>query len=343
MYATELAKLGHSVNLFTKVDRACDKDGVIYIPYQEWASEYHSQKWDALCSWMTPEPLKIAPSGAYRFFNQQVSDFGQCEPGWESYVDILAPLSHNHARHLRPMCSLPVHQWRILYNGTDTTQFRPGNKIRGKMIWASSHDRGLHWLLELFPKLKKEVPEAHLNIFYNFHGVRSFSGWTSSGTSQRDKFVEELGRRSRYTLEAIRRLKGKGVTVHESVSRETIRQEMATSQVLAYPLDPVRYTETFGVTVLEACASGTVPVICTADAFGELWSECSSIVDAPYSLHKDEYLSKLIRLMNNDVILNIMSNECVKYAYRFDWKPLVKGLETFLESRGKTGLPEVNW
>ena len=338
-----MARLGHSVNLFTKVPYAIQKDGIIFIPYQEWASTYHRQSWDALCSWMIPEPLKIAPPDAYRFFNQQVSDFGQCESGWESYVDTLAPLSHSHAHHMASMCSLPKERWRVLYNGTDTSYFKPGEKVPGKLIWASSHDRGLHWLLELFPQLLQAVPEANLHIFYNFNGVRAFSQWTASGNSPRDKFVEELGRRSRYTLESIRRLSSKNVTVHESVSRQTICDEMASSQVLAYPLDPVRYTETFGVTVLEACASGTVPIICQADAFKELWGDCSVAVDPPYHAHKREYLSNLIRVLCDDIYREGIAKRCVSHASQFDWNILGKNLETCLLTRGRSGLPEVKW
>jgi glycosyltransferase involved in cell wall biosynthesis len=347
-YATELARLGHSVNLFTKVNHAADKDGVIYIPYDEWRTTYCNQNWDSLLSWMNPEALKIAPPGAFRFFNQQVSDFGGCESGWEQYVDILAPLSYSHAKHVAPMCNMPQEKWRVLYNGTDTSFFRPAKKQPYKMIWASSHDRGLHWLLELFPSIKKQVPQAELHIFYNSHGIRSFASIPQQNLSDLTPGYpdghpwtvhnEELGRRARYTLEAMRRLSDKGVVFHDSVGRDRIRDEMASASVLAYPLDPVRYTETFGVTVLEAIASGAIPVLCLADAFEELWGTMGYNVPAPYQQHKPEFLKKLIMALNVEES-NINREIRLTYAKNFEWKTLAKNLEAHLVSRGTFGLP----
>lgn len=338
-YAIELAKLGHSVNLFTRVPHAADKDGVIFIPYHEWASTYHKQtNWDALISCMNPEPLLIAKSGI-RIFNQQVSDFGGCPPGWESHVDILAPLSFTHARHLSTLTHFPKSKYRILYNGTDVSQFHPLPKVDGKMIWASSHDRGLHWLLEAFPKIKRGYPKANLHIFYNFRGVHAFSDWTSSGNGPQDKFVEELGRRSRYTLHCLNKLKDHGVFCHESVSRDEIRKEMATSQVLAYPLDPVRYTETFGVTVLEACASGTIPVLCIDDSFEELWDDVSLNVRPPYRQNKDKFVELVVSALKGTDEAESIREKAIECAKKYDWKILAKNLDTFLQSRTLSGLP----
>lgn len=342
-YAIELGKLGHSVNLFTKVPYACSIDGILFLPYEEWGNTYHKQtNWDALISCMNPEPLSIAKSG-FKIFNQQVSDFGGCSPGWENHVDILAPLSHSHSRHLFNMTNFPKNKWRVLYNGTDNDEFRPGLKEDGKIIWASSHDRGLHWLLEAFPKIKNQYPKANLHIFYNFVGVRSFSEWQSNGDSSEAKFIEELGRRSRYVLNAINRLSHKDVHCHESVSRSQIRHEMSSSQVLAYPLDPVRYTETFGVTVLEACSSGVIPVLCTADAFGELWSDVSLNVPPPYPDHKDKFIEHVVSALNGGSHIEGLRQRAIQKSKQFSWPVLAKNLETFILSDGGAGLPEVKW
>jgi len=340
MFATELAKRGHSVTVFSNFTKIGKIGDVICCHYGEWASTYHSHEWNALCSFMTPEPLKIANPSAFRLFDQQVSDFKLCEPGWESYVDLLCPLSHSHARYMRSLTSFPSEKWRVINNGVDTSIFKPGDKIPGKMVWASSHDRGLHWLLEAFPKIKRRVPHAELHVFYNFAGLQHLYNIPENESSPH---MRELGQRSRYTVEALHRLREHGVFARDSVSREIIRDEMASAELLAYPCDPVHYTETFGVTVLEACASGAVPVLCAADAFDELWSEVCPNVPAPYSAHKQEYEDLVVNMLTDDMRRKQISELCIKHAKKFEWANLVCDLETCLTTRGKHGFPEVCW
>jgi glycosyltransferase involved in cell wall biosynthesis len=344
-YAMSMAKLGHAVTLFTKVTRPGEVEGVIMCPYEEWQQTYCQQDWDALCSWMTPEPLKHAKPGTFRLFDQQVSDFLGCEPHWESYVDILAPLSNSHANYLTQYTGFDRDRWRVAYNGVDCEKFRPQKKVPGKCIWASSHDRGLHWLLEAWPRVRAKVPHASLHIFYDFNGVEVFSkheGHDPSTVPGRN--FNELGQRSRYTLEALRRMEGKhGVHTYKSVSRDRIREEMSTSSVLAYPLDPIHYTETFGVTVLEACASGTVPVICAADCFNELWAPVSEHVPPPYPEHKGEFVAKLVDILNNTDKAAIRAVKCIEHARKFDWGVLSRTFERTLQTRGQDGMPRVTW
>jgi len=340
MFALEMAKRGHGVTIFTKVERVSDLGPITCCRYEEWESTYNSQPWDALCSWMTPEPLRTAPAGALRLFNQQVSDFGQCAPGWESWVDLVAPLSHSHARHLAPMCSVPRHKWRVMHNGVDPVDFSPAPKVPGKIIWASSHDRGLHWVLEAFPSIRRRVPHAELHVFYDFDGIEKFSSVPDSSHSP---LMRELGMRSRYSAEALRRLEGKGVHAHRSVSRRRIREEMATAEVLAYPCDPVRYTETFGVTVLEALACRTVPVLCTADSFGELWGGVAPHVPPPYALHKREWEDLVVRALTDFGWASSVSSVGQSYAHGFGWGGLASSLEQTLLTGGASGLPLVNW
>lgn len=345
MYALEVAKAGHGVTIFTKVSAIGDLTHPSYpgvrittLGDEEWGQTYCSQKWDVLLSWMTPGPLKTAPPGAMRIFNQQVSDFGQCEPGWEAYVDLVTPLSHSHARHLEKLCSVPRDKWRVMYNGVDTEAFRPAKKVPGKMIWASSHDRGLHWLLEAFPKIRARVSHAELHVFYDVDGMEKFSGVPDLDGSA---LMRELGMRSRYCKEALRRLEGKGVVLRGSVSRDVIRKEMAEAEVLAYPCDPVRYTETFGVTVLEAMASGALPVLCTSDSFGELWSRTPH-VPPPFADHKAEYVDLVVSALDRTPGRHD-TDSGLRYAEKFAWNGLGALLDQTLITRGAAGLFRVNW
>jgi glycosyltransferase involved in cell wall biosynthesis len=345
-YAEELTKLGHDVNLFTKFTTSdpLGGNGPYCIPYDQWESIYSKQSWDAACCWTVADPLSLVGPGIFRFLNHQCNGFSVSLSGWEKYVDIIAPLSHTHARALSKDTSFSKDKWRILYNGVDCSKFYPENKESGKLIWASSLDRGLHWLLESFPYIKRKAPNTELHVFYDFHSIEHAAEvYYPGGQPYFTNEHFELGNRARYILRALQKLEGKGVHVHKSVSRSRIEQEMKTSSILAYPLDSIYFTETFGVVVLEACASGTIPVLCLGDAFGELWGEVAESVPPPFKDHKNEYLEKLIKCLTDDAYRDNLSKKCVDHAKKFEWSVLAKGLEKCLLTKGQEGLPLVDW
>jgi glycosyltransferase involved in cell wall biosynthesis len=344
-FAAGLADMGHDVNIFTKFENNGKIGKARCFNYETWTNGTTGlQNWDAVFASTIADPLSFANPLSFRFLNHQCNGFSTSTPGWESYVDMIAPLSSTHAVRLSKETNFPKNKWKILHNGVDPEKFFPEKKEPGKIIWASSLDRGLHWLLEMFPSIKKAVPEATLHIFYDFHSIEYMAGlYAPGGHPSFNEEHFELGARSRYILHAIKQLEGKGVFAHRSVSRERIEKEMRTSTALIYPLDPIYFTETFGVVVLEACASGTVPVLCMDDAFGELWGKVSEGVPRPFRNFKKEFLQKSIHVLQDENYRNDMMDKCVSYAQKFDWNKLCVELEKCLMTRGNEGLPEVDW
>ena len=342
-FAEAMASMGHDVTLFSNFSAPGLFGMAKCSPYSEWESVYCKQSWDAACGWTMADPLFLASPGTFRFLNHQCNGFSTSPPGWEGHVDMIAPLSHTHARRIVHETGFPRDRWRVLYNGVDIVKFSPGVKVPGKIIWASSLDRGFHWMLSMFPALKRAVPNAELHVFYDFHSINHMAVEYVPGPVYITPVHLELGNRSRYILEGIRRMSGMGVHAHKSVSRDRMEEEMRTSSVLAYPLDAVYFTETFGVVVLEACASGTAPVICTDDAFGELWGSAAECVPPPFKDHRQEFFQKMVRLLTDEPYRAEVSERCVSHAKKFEWSVLASDLERCLKTRGAEGLPRVDW
>jgi glycosyltransferase involved in cell wall biosynthesis len=338
MYSIEMQKLGNDVTMFANFTHPGDVGDITCVPFHEWEEVYCNQKWDVVITFMSSEPLRHVKHGeTLRLFNQQNPIFNPSEREMD-FVDFLLPLSHSHANYLSGQSNFDKRRYRVMYNGVDNNAFDSSGfeKKRNKLIWASSHDRGLHWLLEIYPELKMIFPDITLDIYYGTHGLQSY-------VSNPDSVNRELLYRARYILNAIEKLKDFGVTLKGSVSREDMAVAMKESWSMVYPLDPIHYTESFGVSVLEACSCGTVPVICGADAFDELWSPVCLISPAPYSDNKNQFLSNVFEILECDEkTYEEYSNRCINYARKFNWKDLAVKFNEFINDTS-TGLEEVNW
>lgn len=328
-YARELARWGHVVTLVCNTDPG-SWEGVRFKPLVE-PDDFEAA--DAFVSWMSPAFPRSEPQDTrFRLYVEQCSDFGNTPWDWRPHVDCFGCLSRSHAEHLSRERPFDRASCRIVPNGVDLEEFRPLYKIRGRCVWASSHDRGLHHLLGAWPEIKRRAPHASLRVLYDPSGMRAFSQMPP----QPDGWPEELRRRSVYQLEALDRLRRLDVELVGTVSREQMREELGRAEVLAYPCDPVRYTETFGSTVLEAMAAGCVPVLRLADAFGELWGERCPAVSAGPGWHP-AYVDLLAGVLNSPELLRRDAAECRLAASRYSWERLGAMMDACLRSRGEQG------
>ena len=135
----------------------------------------------------------------------------------------------------------------------------PSNRTRDRFLYASSPDRGLHRLLEMWPRLWQTF-RIPLPIAYDVRGVVARRGRTGS-------LAPRLG-------EVARRLEQPGVIVHGPLEDDALARLRARSIALLYPLDPVlRDSELYALSVLEACAAGCPPILAAADAFPSVYRE----------------------------------------------------------------------
>jgi glycosyltransferase involved in cell wall biosynthesis len=116
-------------------------------------------------------------------------------------------------------------------------------KGKFKMLWASSYDRGLRYLLEMWSDIKKEIPEAELHIAYGFNLFdKAHSNNPYMMNWKRE--MEEL-------------MKQDGITHYGRLSKKDLIKLTKESDVWAYYCT---FFETNCITSLTSIQYGAVPI-----------------------------------------------------------------------------------
>ncbi len=292
---------------------------------------------DAVLAWNEPDMLRELPDGPLRVVNQQLNDFAYCKPNWEKHCDLVTSPSGHHLEFLKKQAP-DVKAWGVLPNGCDPTQYEEGHRVSGRVIWASSGDRGLHRLLEVWPRIKEKVPHASLRCFYNFQPAH-FDEFEQVGQNVHPDLLE-IAQRKRYIRYAMSRFMANpekwDVEHVGSVGRKRMKMEFEHAQVLGYPCDTIRYTEGFSVTTMEACASGCLPVITDIDSLGHIYGEAAPTIKlgggAIGDKHLDEFVDLVVRGLTDDAWRAEKVASCRALAARYAWPVLAEKLESMLAS-----------
>ena len=288
---------------------------------------------DAVCSWNEPDLFRELTPGPFRLMNQQLNDFGYCRPGWAEHVDLVTSPSAHHLEFLRKQAP-GVRTWDVLPNGCDPTQYEDGHRVPGRVLWASSADRGLHRLLDAWPTIKAHVPHASLRCFYNFQPA-DFDEFEAIGPNVHPDLLE-IAQRKRYIQYATARLAESKWDVQHvgSIGRTRMRMEFEHATVLGYPCDTIRYTEGFSVTSLEACASGCLPVLTDIDSLGHIYGDAAPMVRLGGQTFGagplGEFVDLMVRGLGDEAWRTEHVTKCRALAAKHAWPVLAARLERML-------------
>ena len=330
--AKEMAKLGHDVSLFTV--HGPNKPGVwegVKLYHVGEKSSMITSDFDAVVSWSEPDILRDLPAKPVKVVCQMLNDFTYCQPGFDDAVDVWTAPCQMLIDHLVNQPNAPSkNKFVVLPLGCDPSWYSD-KRVSGRVIWASSADRGLHLLLQEWPKIKAAVPYADLRIFYNFN-YSSVEGMEPN-SSNHPHFLE-LGHRARYMKETIKRLKPLGVEHIGSVSRDKIQEEMSMASILAFPCSTVAFSEGFSVTALEAHASYTVPVIGDTDCLGSVYGNSGALmIPRPVKHHLSEFTDSVIHALTNKSFADEVIAKCQVFAAEHTWAKQTEKLKDIIKSR----------
>lgn len=246
----ELKALGWNVSVYgSHGDQPKEYDGVMYWPY--WAYN-PNEPTDIFIGWRNPNifDVKINAKKKYLWLHDVVAVSSLTEARINAF-DKLMVLSKFH-RDLYPQ--VPDEKIFLTGNGINPKHF----EIKGverkpyKIMYASAPNRGLMTLLELWPEIKKQVPEAELYWAY---------GWETF-----DLGMKHNPQARKYKEQVIELLKQDGVHDLGRIGHEELAKHMLETSVWAYP---TFFDEIFCITAVKMQAAGAIPVHSGKAAIGE--------------------------------------------------------------------------
>lgn len=245
----ELAKRGHNVTVWNHCGSDADEyDGVDYRDFLD----YEADQLDIAIGWRSSRPFRILKNfkKGYLWLHDTMP-FKDVALALELGADKAMMLSKYHRR-LYP--AIRNEEVFLTRNGINPKHFdQKVEKVKGRMFWGSSYDRGLAEVLELWPKIKDEIPEATLHICYGWETMEKTLGKDSENYKAiREKFDGLFNQ--------------EGVVHLGRISHEEVAKEMLEAEVWGYP---TWWPETSCITAMKAQVAGAIPVVIPTAAVAE--------------------------------------------------------------------------
>lgn len=251
--APKLAKLGYKVVVYAKPGAdAGFHNGVMWRNFWEWNPE---DTFDIFVAWRAPFIFekKIKARKKYLWLHD-VMEEGEFAQNRLDNLDKVIVLSKYH-RSLFPM--IPEDKIMLSANGIDPEEFEKyDGKVKRdphKMIYASSHVRGLAYLYKIWPEIKRAVPKATLDVYYG----RDSYDKVHKGNPERIKWMDDM---------MIKAKELEGVTDHGKASQDKITEESFKAGIWPYPCP---FPEIYCITAIKSQAAGAVPVASNFAALDE--------------------------------------------------------------------------
>src|SRR5580658_6168559 len=160
---------GHSLRVYNSCGSAAGEyDGVVYQDYRAFGREPSA---DLVVVWRWPWlETSLPPRVPSLLWLEDMIEPEAVAAAAHRYRKIIV-LSRFHRQHYS---ALPDEKFFFSRNGIHPEQFdQTAERDPYKVVYGSSYDRGLLPLLEAWPRVKAQVPQASLTVFYGFQAARA--------------------------------------------------------------------------------------------------------------------------------------------------------------------------
>lgn len=250
--ARELAKLGYTVTVFNHCGTfKGEYNGVIYRPYWEF-NPRDTFNW--LILWRNAQ-ISLAVEHARHLW---VILHDKPDSSWfnESIIDRVERFVFLSQWQRNCVPEIPDDKVLISRNGLNLDNlgevFKGTKRNPHKIIWSSSYDRGLKYILERWPRIRKAVPDATLEPLYGWETFDAIRGNDPKAMAWKQEMLGLLDQ--------------PGIGKARRVGKQELAQHFAEAAVWTYPTD---FWEISCITAMRAQALGAIPVCSDYAALGE--------------------------------------------------------------------------
>lgn len=290
--------------------RAMRFDAVLCL--SEWHKQYmlglyHAGQ-PALLAKLQPEDIVVTRNGIDR------ADFKAQHSGFPPS----GPFSLDELRSQYP--DEPIQTLWARVPGTEMISVRNPKRL----IYSSSPDRGLQILLEMWPSILAQEPEAELYVAYGF------SNWEKSVASGQDHGIPWLSgtalRQIKHAMRTLPRIKDLG-----RIGPKHLAQEMLCAGVWAYP---TWFSETSCITAMQAQAAGLYCVATPIAALNETLGGYGTLIPGSWEIggtdaERAEFIAATVRAIRGEQQPYTLE-ELQKAAERFDLDALAKDWDAMI-------------
>lgn len=324
--AQEAQRLGHDVTIYTFPAEGTTLPDIwegLRIRHYDQRGEEH---FDAAVVWNHPDALHEVKADL-RVVSLQINTvLGR--PG--DTVGLWLCPSQSHRERLQNHHHAP---FEVVPDGCDVEPFdalfAAGiQKVPGRVVWTSSPDRGLHWLMQEWPMIKAAAPHAELRVFYK---LKPWLDHFRERPALQEHSIQEQHRRAAYIEANMSRLEKMGVEFFDSVSRVQITQEVAAAECFAYSCDTPLWSEGYSCSTMEACAARSCPILTAVDAFPEVYGATLDLVPMPLSKTAPIFRERVIRALTDKPWRDEVNAKARALAERNTWALAAKRMCSVLD------------
>lgn len=250
--AHQLALFGHQVYVSGSVKT--EKYGTVtWLPTRDLHRDY-SDQFDVIVAvnyihaavefkdWYAKKVFWAHNTDYHEWYKGELLEYSEQYLDW---FDRFICLTEWHKQQWCQTFNISEQKVNILGNGIEPTSFigKP-NKKKNSFIWSSAPERGLEELLNHWPNIKYNIPDATLDIYTPSYALSQLE----------------------YLSDKFKLLRSHGVHLHGNASQQDLHRAMLKAEFWPYL---TQYEETYCITALEMQYAGVLPVVSTTAALAE--------------------------------------------------------------------------